>query len=148
MNRAEPVRLPRGIPRKYNRDLKVRNTERDNLMNADSLLGVWTGVAHNSNGWDMKITVSVIQPFKIGSMLGTFDIPMIPCSGVFRVVAIRGETLELAAQNLQGDCRAADFDSLELLPEGTLLYISRGRNWETRGVLQRTMREVYIEDRS
>ena len=73
-------------------------------MNIDSLLGVWIGTAHNSNGWDMKITISVLQPVEIGSTLGVFDIPLIPCSGIFRVVDIRGETLELQADKLQGDC--------------------------------------------
>jgi hypothetical protein len=108
-------------------------------MKQDALLGVWTGTARNSNGWDMKITISIMQPFAIGATLGIFDIPMIPCSGTFRLVAIRGETLELAAQNLQGDCRPADLDSIELLQDGTLLYISKGRNWETRGILQRVV---------
>lgn len=106
-------------------------------MKSDSLLGVWTGTAHNSNGWDMKITISILKPFEVGSTLGIFDIPMIPCSGTFRVVIIRGETIELAAENLQGECGTADFDSLELLPDGTLLYVSRGRNWEAKGILQR-----------
>jgi len=107
-------------------------------MKPDSLLGVWTGTAHNSSGWDMKIILSILQPFAIGTTLGIFDIPMLPCSGTFRLVAIRGESLELEAQNLQGDCGKADIDTLELLPDGSLLYISKGRNWETRGVLQRT----------
>ena len=105
-------------------------------MKPESLLGVWTGTAHNSNGWDMKITISVIQPFEVGSMLGVFDIPLIPCSGTFRVVGIRGETLELRAERLQGECGRAESDTLELLADGTLLYISKGKDWETRGVLQ------------
>ncbi len=105
-------------------------------MKPDSLLGLWTGTAHNSNGWDMKITISVIQPFEISSMLGTFDIPMIPCSGIFRVIDIRGETLVLQAENLQGECLKANIESLELLSDGTLLYVSKGKDWETRGVLQ------------
>jgi hypothetical protein len=105
-------------------------------MKPESLLGVWTGTAHNSNGWDMKITISVIQPFEIGSMLGVFDIPLIPCSGTFRVLSIRGETLELRAERLQGECGRAESDTLELLVDGTLLYISKGKDWETRGVLQ------------
>jgi hypothetical protein len=108
-------------------------------MKPDSLLGVWTGSAHNSDGWDMKITLSVLRPFEIGSTLGIFDIPLIPCSGTFRLVAIRGETLDLEAQNLQGDCRKADLDTLELLPDGTLMYFSKGRNWETRGILLRAV---------
>jgi hypothetical protein len=105
-------------------------------MKSDSLLGVWTGTAHNSNGWDMKITLSVLQPFEIGSTLGIFDIPLIPCSGTFRVMDIHDETLELKAEKLQGDCGEADSDSLELLSDGTLLYISQGKGWETRGILQ------------
>ena len=106
-------------------------------MKTDSLLGVWTGTAHNNNGWDMKITLSILQPFEIGSTLGIFDIPLMPCSGIFRVIDVRGETLELQADKLQGDCGEADSESLELLEDGTLLYISKGADWETRGVLQR-----------
>lgn len=110
-------------------------------MEADSLLGVWTGTAHNSNGWDMKITISILQPVEIGSMLGIFDIPLIPCSGTFRVINIQGETLELQAEKLQGECGKADSESLELLPDGTLLYTSKGKGWETKGVLQHVLHE-------
>ena len=106
-------------------------------MKPYSLLGVWTGTVHNSNGWDMKITVSVLQPFEIGSTMGIFNIPLIPCSGTFRVVNILDETLELRAEKLQGECGEADSDSLELLSDGTLEYVSKGQGWETRGVLQR-----------
>jgi hypothetical protein len=105
-------------------------------MKPESLLGVWTGTAHNSNGWDMKITLSVLQPVEVGTTLGVFDIPLIPCSGAFRVISIRGETLELKAEKLQGDCGQDTSDTLELLPDGTLLYVSKGRDWETQGVLQ------------
>ena len=107
-------------------------------MKPDSLLGVWTGTVHNSNGWDMKITISVLQAVEIGSTLGVFNIPLIPCSGTFRVVNIHDETLELRAEKLQGECGEADSDSLELLPDGTLEYVSKGQGWETKGVLERT----------
>ena len=107
-------------------------------MEMNSLLGVWKGTAHNSNGWDMKITISILQPFEVGSTLGIFDIPLIPCSGTFRVVDIRGETIDLKAEKLQGECGQADSESLELLADGTLRYVSKGRGWETRGVLHRT----------
>jgi hypothetical protein len=107
-------------------------------MKPESLLGVWTGTAHNSNGWDMKITISVIQPFEVGSILGLFDIPLIPCSGNFRVISIQDQTLRLRAERLQGECGEADFDSVELLKDGTLEYVSKGEGWETRGILQLT----------
>lgn len=107
-------------------------------METNSLLGVWIGNVHNSNGWDMKITISVLQPIEIGSVLGIFDIPLIPCSGTFRVVGIHDESIELKTEKLQGDCVQADSDSLELLSDGTLLYLSKGQGWETRGILQRS----------
>ena len=107
-------------------------------MESTSLLGVWTGTAHNSNGWDMKITISVMQPFEVGSTLGIFDIPLIPCSGTFRVLSILNETIYLKAEKLQGACGEADSESLELLSDGTLSYLSKGDGWETRGVLHRT----------
>jgi hypothetical protein len=105
-------------------------------MKPESLLGVWTGTAHNSNGWDMKITLSVLQPVEVGTTLGVFDIPLIPCSGAFRVIRIRGEILELKAEKLQGECGRAESDTLELRPDGSLLYVSKGKDWETRGILQ------------
>ena len=106
-------------------------------MKPDSLLGVWTGTAHNSNGWDMKVTISILQPVEIGETLGIFNIPLIPCSGTFRVVNIQEETLELRAEKLQGECGEADSESLELLSDGTLQYVSKGQGWETRGILER-----------
>lgn len=105
-------------------------------MKIDSLLGVWTGTAQNNNGWDMKITISIPEPFEIGSTLGTYTIPEIPCSGILRIREIRGDTLELIAENKQGECGEADTDFLELLSDGTLLYVSKGNGWEARGVLQ------------
>ena len=106
-------------------------------MKKDSLLGVWTGTAHNSNDWDMKITLTILQPLEVGSSLGVFDIPLIPCSGTFRVLDIRDQAIELMAEKLQGDCGEAASDTLELLPNGTLLFISIGEGWETRGSLHR-----------
>ena len=108
-------------------------------MKPKTLIGVWTGNAHNSNGWDMKITISILQPFEVGSTLGIFDIPLIPCSGTLRVLNIRGEVIDLQAEKLQGECGAADSESLEVLGDGTLLYSSKGQGWETKGILQRAV---------
>ena len=85
----------------------------------------------------MEITVSIPEPFEVGSTLGTYTIPEIPCSGTFRIVEICGEILELKAEDQQGDCGEADSDSLESLSAGTLLYVSKGEGWEARGILQR-----------
>jgi hypothetical protein len=106
-------------------------------MDPDSLLGVWTGIAHHSNGWDMKMRISIFQPVAIGSMLGVFDIPMLPCSGSLRVVAMHDELFELRADKLQGECEEADSYTLEWLADGTLEYIMKGKGWESRAVLAR-----------
>ena len=106
-------------------------------MKTDSLLGVWTGTARQINGWDMKMTLSILQPFEPGSTLGIFNIPMAPCSGTFKVTYILGETIHLQPENLQGDCRSIMSASLELLPDGTLLYLSKGGGWESRAILRR-----------
>jgi len=106
-------------------------------MKPDSLLGIWTGTVHHSNGWDMKITISVMQPFEIGSTLGIFDIPLLPCSGAFRVVSVHGETIEMRAVKPLGECPDSESDWLELLADGTLMYTSKGKGWETKGILHR-----------
>src|SRR5215210_7216323 len=107
-------------------------------MTSDALLGVCPGTDHTSSGWDMKITISVLQPFEVGALLGVFDIPLLPCSGTFRVVNIQGPMLELQADRLQGDCVRNESYSLELLADGTLQYVASTKSGETRGVLQRT----------
>jgi hypothetical protein len=107
-------------------------------MKLDSLVGAWTGTAENNNGFDLEITITIAEPCRVGSACGTFTIPAIPCSGVFRLMAIRGERLELQAENKQGACGEAEAESLEMLSDGTLLYVSKGDGWEARGILERT----------
>lgn len=106
-------------------------------MKPEALLGVWTGSLHHSNGWDMKITLSILQAVEAGSMLGVFDIPLLPCSGILRVVSFDGQKIDLQAERLLGECERADSTSLEVLPDGTLRHLSKGKGWETRGILRR-----------
>ena len=106
-------------------------------MKTDLLLGVWSGTAHQINGWDMKMTISILQPFEAGSTLGIFNIPMAPCSGTFRVTYILGETIHMEPENLQGDCRSLMSATLEVLQDGTLLYMSKGGGREARAILER-----------
>ena len=82
------------------------------------------------------MTLSILQPFEPGSLLGVFSIPLLPCSGTFRVTAIQDRTLELQAERLQGECARADSYSLELLFDGTLRCTSKGRGWEAQGILR------------
>jgi hypothetical protein len=106
-------------------------------MLVNALIGVWTGTVKNTNGFELTVTVSINEPCTIGSLCGTFMIPEIPCSGSFRVIRMVEEMLELQAENKQGACGDAMSDSLELLSDDSLLYVSKGKGWEARGLLQR-----------
>jgi hypothetical protein len=108
-------------------------------MDLNTLAGAWAGTASNNTGFELDLTVKLVGPFEAGATVGTFDIPANPCAGTFRLLAIQGQTLVLRAENKQGDCGAGEVaDSLEALPDGTLLYVARGEGWEARGVLRRT----------
>jgi len=106
-------------------------------MSADAILGTWTGKADNKNGFELEVTLSLVGPLEVGAGCGSFTIPTNPCSGTFRLLDVRGKTLDLQAENRQGNCDEAVSDSVELLADGTLLYISKGEGREARGILQR-----------
>ena len=48
-------------------------------MNPDSLVDTWAGTAHNSNDWDMEITISITEPVQVGEIqtveVGEDDMP-------------------------------------------------------------------------
>jgi hypothetical protein len=114
---------------------------KDPLMKEDSLLGVWTGAIRDRDGWEMKMTLSILQPVAVGAMLGVFDIPLLPCSGTLRVIAVRGEVLDLRAEKLQGECLKPELQTLELLPDGALRYTSKGEGWLSEGVLRHVLQQ-------
>jgi SAM-dependent methyltransferase len=117
-------------------------------MNTEAMLGTWAGTAANDNGFEIDVTLSLTGPFEVGATCGSFAIPTNPCSGTFRLLSIRGETLDLQAENKQGICGDAASDSVELLSDGTLLYISKGDGWEARGILQHTSTAMTTDDQS
>jgi hypothetical protein len=110
----------------------------ERLSTFNNLFGTWSGIARNSNGFDLQINLTFIAPCQVGSVCATFVIPEIPCSGAFRLLRINDDALELKTENTIGPCGQADSDSLQCLSNGTLLYLSRGPGWEARGVLQRS----------
>jgi cellobiose epimerase len=109
----------------------------ERLSTFNALSGTWAGIARNTNGFDLQINLTFIAPPQVGSVCATFVIPEIPCSGVFRLLRINDDTLELKTENTTGPCGQADSDSLQRLSDGTILYLSRGPGWEAHGVLER-----------
>lgn len=107
-------------------------------MNTNELLGKWMGRAINDNGFELEVVIDFGGPFEVGALCGSFTIPTNPCSGLFRLLDVQGNTVVLHAEQKQGHCSEDEevFDSVELLSDGMLLYVSRGNGWEARGRLQ------------
>jgi len=92
-----------------------------------------TGSAKNG-AFEMQVTIVVQAPCQVGDVCGTFDLS-IPCSGTFTLVGQEGELYEFRAGDMTGSCSGAGRDFLQLLPDGTLQYASRGDYGETLGIL-------------
>ena len=101
--------------------------------NGFPLAGTWSGTSHNGD-FAMSITVVVETACQVGDPCGTFDISTLPCSGVFTLVGEDQGIYEFHADDQRGNCGAGR-DFLQLLPDGTLLYSSRGDYGETNGIL-------------
>ena len=106
-------------------------------MNTNELIGKWSGRAVNDNGFELEVVIDFSGPFEVGALCGSFTIPTNPCSGLFRVRGFQDSICALQAEQKQGNCGGDEvvFDSVELLTDGRLLYVSRGKGWEARGHL-------------
>lgn len=100
----------------------------------DSLEGVWSGTAQNSD-WKGRLTVTIAASCGIGAVCGTFNLPDIPCSGTLAVLRTHNNMVEFTIPSNSGACGKAESLTLELLPDATLSYISVGDFGETRAIL-------------
>jgi tetratricopeptide (TPR) repeat protein len=105
-------------------------------VNADAIAGVWEGSA-SGGSLTFQITITIESSCGVDSVCGPFDIPAIPCSGTFILINVTDDTYSFKTADIQGPCGVAYSDTLTLLPDGTLLYVSTGEYGETREVLQR-----------
>jgi hypothetical protein len=103
---------------------------------ADAIAGVWSGTAF-SGATALEVCITIRQGCRVGDECGPFNIPSIPCSGTFTLLSIDGPTYAFQGGDYQGNCGQADADTLTLLEDGTLLYVSRGDYGETSGTLVR-----------
>lgn len=99
------------------------------------LSGTWTGVAKNGN-LEMQVRIVLQSSCLSGEICGTFDLSL-PCSGNFSLVGENEGVYEFRAVNKSTSCTGEGRDFIELLPDGRLLYVSRGVYGETRGELVR-----------
>jgi purine nucleosidase/pyrimidine-specific ribonucleoside hydrolase len=100
------------------------------------LAGRWTGIAQNGD-FKMQVNVTLESACQVGQVCGTIDLVTIPCFATFTLLGEQGGIYEFRAENKKGSCGEGR-DFLQLQPDGTLQYISRGDEYgETRGTLSR-----------
>jgi virginiamycin B lyase len=112
-------------------------------VNADAIAGTWSGTLKNGDV-NLQITETIGQACAIGSVCGQFDIPSIPCSGTWTLMDVSGTTYQWQPGSYKGKCAgdSAGSESLELLPDGTILATSTGSYGVEQGVLQRVIAQA------
>lgn len=108
--------------------------------NIDAISGTWVGTA-KSGDFEFDVRFEIGKSCKVGSVCGTFNFPSISCSGTLTITKIEGNLFEFQANDRTSGCLVSPDikDSLQLLPDGSLLYISQSASYDgqTRGVLQK-----------
>lgn len=106
----------------------------------DAISGTWVGTAKNGESeFDVRFVIG--KACELGQVCGTFEFPSMPFSGTVTITRISGTVYEFKANDLSnGAVNSPDIqDSLQLLPDGTLLYVSSGGSYgEARGVLHKS----------
>ena len=106
----------------------------------DAISGTWTGIL-KSKDLEFDIRFEIGTACKIGSVCGTFDFPGIACSGTLTIIEVDDDLFRIQIHDKTSGCfKTHDIqDSLQLLPNGTLLYISKSSSYsEMRAVLSRS----------
>lgn len=105
----------------------------------DAISGTWVGAA-KSVEFEFGVTFVVGEKCSLGDACRTFDFPDISCSGTLAITKIDGNVFEFQASDRTGGCDPSpdNRDSLELLSDGTLLFISTSSTHEeTRAILSK-----------
>jgi hypothetical protein len=110
------------------------------ILSIDAISGTWIGIA-KSGDFEFDVRFEIGTGCKIGSVCGTFDFPAIGCSGKLTVIEMDDNLFRFQAHDRTGGCfTTSDIqDSLELLPNGTLLYTSKSSSYsEMHAVLSKS----------
>jgi lysophospholipase L1-like esterase len=101
------------------------------------LPGHWGGEAGNDTNV-YRMTLRLDGFAATGTVCGAFSNFTLPCAGSLRWVDTFGATYAFRVEDRHGACVEDDTDDfVRLLPDGTLLFTSRGAKTETLGTLQR-----------
>jgi len=97
------------------------------------LPGTWTGTA-KSETHQMYVRINLQASCQVGDDCGTFVLSY-PCAGAFIFVGQEDDILEFRSADKTGLCSGDGRDFLQLLPDGTLGYDSRGDYGRAIGIL-------------
>lgn len=100
------------------------------------LAGNWTGIAVNGDT-QFEVEITIEESCVMGGECGTFSIPIVPCSGSYVLTSEKNNVYEFGMQNKSTEC-GEGIDYLQLLPDGTLKFISRGDYGVNEGILTKT----------
>lgn len=100
------------------------------------LAGSWSGMAVNGDT-QFEVMITIEESCVMGGDCGTFNIPLVPCSGTYVLAGEEKNVYEFEMQNKSAEC-GEGIDYLELQADGTLRYISRGDYGVNEGVLTKT----------
>lgn len=105
------------------------------IPNTNAIAGTWKGTASNGSV-SFEITITVNWGCVVGVVCASFEIPSIPCSGTYKLTGVDGKIYRVEGGNFDGSCTEGSTDSLELLPDSTLMYRSQHPSYgESSGVL-------------
>lgn len=109
------------------------STTMEELPSVDPLVGTWEGTVIN-NGFEMQMSLTIIDTCRLNSNCGRFDISTAACSGSLTWIGMDGDMYQFEATDKTEACGTGN-DYLVPQSDGTLKYVSRGDYGETTGTL-------------
>lgn len=100
------------------------------------LAGTWGGDVQNGD-LTFQVALTLNSECRVGGTCGSFSLPVVPCTGTYLLSGEEGQIYLFDITDRSPACGIGQ-DSMRLLADGGLEWISRGDYGETRGVLQRT----------
>ncbi len=129
--------LPGAVPAEATQTMPPANTP----SAAFPLAGRWDGNAWNGD-FKMDVEITMESVCQAGRKCGAIQIASLPCSATFILLDEQNGVYEFKAEDKKGSCGEGR-DFLQLLPDGTLDYTSRGEAYgETKGNLLRLSEAV------
>ena len=105
------------------------------LQPAFPLAGRWEGKARNGDV-EFDVSIDLFPQCALNNLCGSFEIPVVPCAGNYVLSGEQGGVYSFRVTEKSATCGEGS-DTLELLVDGKLKFISTGDFGKNEGILQR-----------